>query len=77
MSRRKKKDIKPRNIFQNLPRKMPGELFSVIAQAREIEIERIVSRGHSSPPGFWYDQDFDEWVLVLRGAAQLRLAGKK
>ena len=35
-------------------------------------IERIVSRGHASPPGFWYDQPGAEWVVVLRGAARLR-----
>ncbi len=38
-----------------------------------LRIERIVSRGHSSPPGFWYDQDEDEWVMLLSGAARLRL----
>lgn len=56
---------------------MPEEIFSIIAKAEQVEIERIVSKGHRSPPGFWYDQDFDEWVLVLRGAAILRLAGSR
>ena len=27
------------------------------------------SRGQSSPAQGWYDQDHDEWVVVLRGAA--------
>jgi len=39
-----------------------------------LRIERIVSRGHSSPPGFWYDQEDNEWVLVLTGRARLRFA---
>lgn len=38
-------------------------------------IERIVSRSHSSPPGFWYDQDEDEWVMIVRGKATLEFAG--
>ncbi len=38
-------------------------------------VERIVSRGQASPPGFWYDQDEDEWVIVLRGRARLELEG--
>jgi cupin 2 domain-containing protein len=36
-----------------------------------LRIERIVSSGQSSPPGFWYDQPRGEWVLVLRGEARL------
>jgi cupin 2 domain-containing protein len=39
-----------------------------------LRIERIVSRGEASPPGFWYDQPKAEWVLVLAGAARLRFA---
>jgi cupin 2 domain-containing protein len=37
-----------------------------------VRIERIVSRGHASPPGFWYDSDEGEWVMVLAGAAEVR-----
>ena len=38
-----------------------------------MRIERIVSRGHSSPDGFWYDQNQHEWVTVLRGRATLSI----
>jgi cupin 2 domain-containing protein len=41
-----------------------------------LRIERIVSSGQASPPGFWYDQPQDEWVIVLRGAAGLVVAGE-
>ena len=37
-----------------------------------VRIERIVSHGHSSPEGFWYDQDQHEFVVLLQGAARLR-----
>ena len=40
-----------------------------------IRIERIVSLGHASPEGFWYDQEEGEWVLLLKGAARLRFEG--
>ncbi len=36
-------------------------------------IERIVSWGQASPPGYWYDQAEGEWVVLLSGAARLRL----
>ena len=39
-----------------------------------LRIERIVSTGQCSPPGFWYDQPGGEWVLLIRGAARLRFA---
>ena len=59
------------NIFTELPRDLPEELFSTLLQTPGIRIERIFSKGHCSPPGFWYDQDQSEWVLVLEGAARL------
>lgn len=51
---------------------MPQELIEVIAGGQHVRIERIVSLGHTSPDGFWYDQDEHEWVIVLKGAATVR-----
>jgi cupin 2 domain-containing protein len=59
------------NLLSNLPTSLPEELTTVLQQGHGIRIERIVSHGHSSPEGFWYDQPEDEWVVVLKGAAQL------
>jgi cupin 2 domain-containing protein len=39
-----------------------------------LRIERIVSHGQASPPGFWHDQEEGEWVMLLCGAARLRFA---
>jgi len=36
-----------------------------------VRVERIVSNGDISPPGFWYDQEQDEWVVILKGCAEL------
>lgn len=55
------------NIFENIERTLPEEEFLELASSEYIKIERIVSRGHQSPAGFWYDQAINEWVLVLAG----------
>ena len=60
------------NLFQPLPDGLPEELTEVLAESRSVRIERIISAGHASPEGFWYDQDEHEWVVVLKGAAKLR-----
>jgi cupin 2 domain-containing protein len=60
------------NLFRDVPRGLPEELAEVILSASSFRIERIVSRGHASPAGFWYDQPQHEWVLLLSGAARLR-----
>lgn len=51
------------------------EFFQTLLQTRGARLERIVSRGHATPPGEWYDQAWDEWVLLLSGAARLRVEG--
>jgi cupin 2 domain-containing protein len=60
------------NLFADLPRQLPDELFTTLLEAADVRIERIVSHGHASPAAFWYDQDQHEWVVVLTGAARLR-----
>jgi len=60
------------NLFADIPANPPDELVSALLERPGLRIERIVSHGHASPPGFWYDQEQHEWVMVLRGAARLR-----
>ncbi|MGO9465183.1 MAG: cupin domain-containing protein [Isosphaeraceae bacterium] len=62
----------PTNFFTDLPPHLPDELCTTLLDAANVRIERIVSHGHASPEGFWYDQDQHEWVVVLKGAARLR-----
>jgi len=64
------------NLFDEIPDKLPEELFQVLLGTPGVRIERIVSRGHSSPEGFWYDQENHEWVLLLSGAARLTFEGE-
>ena len=63
------------NILADLPTHLPGELITTLLEASSIRIERIVSHGHASADGFWYDQEQHEWVVVLQGAARLRFDG--
>jgi cupin 2 domain-containing protein len=57
------------NLFANIPEALDKELFDTLALGSDLRIERIVSRGQSSPSQEWYDHDSDEWVVLLRGAA--------
>ena len=56
-----------RNLFRELPSTEEGEVFELLAAGEGVRVERITSRGHSSPEDQWYDQRSDEWVVVLRG----------
>ncbi len=57
------------NIFDNIPAQLPEELFECLLKRDGLHIERIVSQGHVTPVGQWYDQEGDEWVLLLQGQA--------
>lgn len=60
------------NLLSNLPQNLPEELTTVLQQGHGVRIERIISTGHKSPEGFWYDQPEHEWVMVLTGVARLQ-----
>jgi cupin 2 domain-containing protein len=66
-----------KSLLADIPENLPEEMLQTICSGNNVNIERIISRGHSSPPGFWYDQEKNEFVLVLQGKAGLRLEGKK
>jgi len=59
------------NLFE-VPQSLPVEEFvEPLIVDRGVLIERIISTGQVSPPGFWYDQDRDEWVALLQGQARI------
>ncbi|QEM68906.1 cupin domain-containing protein [Geobacter sp. FeAm09] len=64
------------NMFSHVPHDLPAELFETLANKGAVRIERILSRGHATPDGEWYDQDRDEWVLLLAGSAGLFFDGE-
>jgi cupin 2 domain-containing protein len=59
------------NLFTDIPTDLPDELFETLAKSGSVHIERIISQGHASPAEGWYDQDRNEWVLLVQGAARL------
>jgi cupin 2 domain-containing protein len=64
------------NIFLNIPQPTADEFFETLVQRPDVKIERIISHGHSSPKDFWYDQDMNEWILLLKGRARLMFEGE-
>jgi cupin 2 domain-containing protein len=64
------------NLFADIPQDLPEELFESLAQGNGVHIERIVSRGHSSPLEGWHEQAQAEWVMVVRGRASIAYTDK-
>lgn len=66
-------DSRVMNLLNQInPSTDKAELIEILACGQNIRVERIVSLGHSSAPGFWYDDPNAEWVTVLSGEARLR-----
>ncbi len=57
-------------------RALPDEIVDLLLERPGLRLERIVSTGQTTPEGQWYDQERDEWVLVVEGAARLRIEGE-
>ncbi|HHJ36589.1 MAG TPA: cupin domain-containing protein [Gammaproteobacteria bacterium] len=57
------------NIFKNIPHDIDEEVIDCLVKSGVVKIERIISRGHTSPVTGWYDQQQNEWVIVLKGCA--------
>jgi len=64
-------------LLGRIPCDLPEELLQTLCSAEHVKIERIVSRGHASPEGFWYDQEGREFVLLVQGSAGLRIEDEK
>ncbi|MEM9490720.1 MAG: cupin domain-containing protein, partial [Myxococcota bacterium] len=63
------------NLLRGLPPSSSEETFENLFERPGLRVERIVSHGQITPPGQWYDQEQDEWVMVVSGAARLRIGG--
>jgi len=63
--------MKVENLFSHIREVGEEEQFDLISKSPNCRIERIVSSGHSSPKGFWYNQENDEFVLLIQGEAIL------
>jgi cupin 2 domain-containing protein len=63
--------MKINNLFKNMPVQAPAEIFETLWENQAFTLERIISTGQASPVGEWYDQAWDEWVILLQGRAGL------
>ncbi len=64
------------SLFDSPPSGGESEELTTLVTAGASRLVRIVSTGQATPEGEWYDQDDNEWVVVLRGRAGLRIAGE-
>lgn len=67
-------DLRRGNLLAAPAGRADAEVIEILAQGAGVRIERIVSTGQASPPGFWYDQPDDEFVVLLAGSAVLHFA---
>ncbi len=68
--------LKTRNLLADIADAEMAETFETIVKSGRLLIERIVSRGQTTPAGEWCCQEKDEWVMVLAGRAELLLEGE-
>ena len=59
------------NIFDNIPENFKDEISTILLKRKNVRIEKIISNGQTSKDNFWYDQDEDEWVIVLQGKGEI------
>lgn len=65
------------SLWQDLPAQpLPEEVVDILLKRPGSRVERIVSTGQATPDGEWYDQESDEFVLLVAGAARLRIEGE-
>jgi cupin 2 domain-containing protein len=64
------------NIFKDIPKPSENEFFEELISKNGVKIERIVSFGHTTKEFEWYDQDSDEWVILLKGEAVISFMGE-
>ena len=64
--------VRLENIFSKIPYFMQDEISETLLKSEHFKLERIVSSGQATPPGEWFDQITNEWVILLSGSAGLR-----
>ena len=65
--------MKIKNIFNDIPSNLSKEILDEIILTDKIRIERIISKGQTSPENFWYVQEENEWVIVIKGKSKLKI----
>ncbi|QKF68575.1 Cupin domain-containing protein [Arcobacter venerupis] len=65
------------NIFEQIIVDKKEEIFFEIFKNETIKVEKIVSNGQKSPENFWYEQEKNEFVLLLEGFAILEFENRE
>ncbi|MGH8475196.1 MAG: cupin domain-containing protein [Methylococcales bacterium] len=65
-----------KNIYSSIAPENDQEAFETLLQTERLKLERILSEGHATPTGEWFDQAENEWVILLKGAAGLTIEGE-
>ena len=65
-------NIEVQSLFAAVSSDLPEEQLSTLLQTENFRLGRIVSTGQTTSEGEWYDQEENEWVLVLQGSAEIR-----
>lgn len=68
--------MEKKNLFSDLPSSVKNEIFEVLALSQDVRIERILSKGQTTPAGEWYDQELNEFVILLKGRANVVFEGE-
>jgi cupin 2 domain-containing protein len=63
------------NLFTDIPDVIPEEIFETIIETKAFRLERIVSDGQLTAEDEWYDEDENEWFILIKGSAGLLLEG--
>lgn len=58
-----------KNLLSDIPDRLARELFDTLAESGHVKIERIISKGHTTPDSHWYDQEQNEFVVIIKGEA--------
>ena len=66
-----------KNLFADIPETFTGEIFETLVETKSFRLERIISDGQLTPEDEWYDEDENEWFILLKGSAVLLLEGDK
>ena len=68
--------MKAANLFADIPAALAGELTEALVETQSLRLERIVSAEQTTPRDEWYDQEREEWVILLSGSAGLLFEGE-
>ena len=67
--------MKRGNLFSQIPDSARDEIYETLLKTGQFRLERIVSFGQKTPAGEWYDQEMNEWVILLQGNGGLSFEG--